>query len=80
MAICPFLGDQPFWARRMSGLGVAPQPLERKQLTADTVTAAIKMMSESSMCARAEALGQRVRQEDGVGAAVRFIEARCALR
>jgi sterol 3beta-glucosyltransferase len=80
MAICPFLGDQPFWARRMSELGVAPQPLDRKQLTVEAVTAAIRMMSESSMRARAEALGQRVRQEDGVGSAVRFIEARCALR
>jgi sterol 3beta-glucosyltransferase len=80
MAICPFLGDQPFWARRMSELGVAPQPLDRKQLTAGTVAAAIRLMSESSMRVRAEALGQRVRQEDGVGSAVRFIEGRCAPR
>jgi sterol 3beta-glucosyltransferase len=80
MAICPFFGDQPFWARRMSKLGVAPQPLDRRKITADAVATAIRTMGEAPMRARANALGERVRQEDGVSLAVRFIEARCAPR
>ncbi|MCC7250437.1 glycosyltransferase [Hyphomicrobium sp.] len=80
MTICPFLGDQPFWARRMNELGVAPPPLDRKTMTADSIAFAIKAMSDADMRARANALGERVRQEDGVGMAVRFLEARCGPR
>jgi sterol 3beta-glucosyltransferase len=78
MAICPFFGDQPFWARRMYELGVAPQPLDRRTMTAQSVATAIRLMGDPVLCTRADALGARVRQEDGVGAAVGFIESRCS--
>jgi sterol 3beta-glucosyltransferase len=32
--ICPVLGDQPFWAHQVHGLGAGPQPLPWRQLTA----------------------------------------------
>jgi UDP:flavonoid glycosyltransferase YjiC (YdhE family) len=77
MTICPFFGDQPFWARRMAEIGVAPRSLDRRKLSVAAVAASINAMANATMRERANALGQRIRQEDGTTAAVRFIEARC---
>lgn len=74
MAICPFFGDQPFWARRMFELGVAPPALDRKALSAQTLSAAMDDVAKPGMRARALELGKRIADEDGVGNAVRFIE------
>lgn len=78
MTICPFLGDQPFWARRMCDLGVAPRPLDRKRLSVETLAAAIVQMDHPQMRERAATLGAAIRQEHGVTAAINFIEARAA--
>lgn len=73
-AICPFFGDQPFWARRVVALGVGPQPLDKRKMTADDLATAFRAMDDPAMCARAAELGAAIRPEDGVGAAVHFIE------
>ncbi|WP_233583264.1 glycosyltransferase, partial [Corallococcus sp. CA053C] len=75
MAVVPFLGDQPFWGWRMEQLGVAPRPIPRKQLTAQNLATAIAATDSPGMRARAEHLGATIRSEDGVGQAVRIIEA-----
>lgn len=75
MVICPFLGDQPFWGRRATTLGVAGRQLERKTLNADSLAAAIGDTAEAGMQQRAAQLGALVRTEDGVGTAVARIEA-----
>lgn len=75
-AICPFFGDQPFWGRRIAQLGVGPPPLERKTLTAHSLAKAIVAMDDPQMRRRAAALGAEIGREDGVAAAVRFIESR----
>lgn len=75
-AICPFFGDQPFWGRRVAALGVGPPPLDRRTLSADRLAAAIAAMEDQAMRHRAQLLGDAIRDEDGVEAAVRFIEAR----
>ncbi len=73
--ICPFFGDQPFWARRVAELGAGPQAVARADLTAERLATAIREAVETpAIRARAEALGSAIRTEDGVGAAVRFIE------
>jgi len=72
-AICPFFGDQPFWGRCVADLGVGPQPLDRKTLSADSLATAIMAMDNVQMRRRATAIGAAIRQEDGVAAAVRFI-------
>ncbi|MGV2184014.1 glycosyltransferase [Rhizobium rhizogenes] len=74
MAICPFFGDQPFWARRVLELGVG-LPLNRKALSVERLTAAIAAMDDPLMRRQAKALGSRIREEDGVATAVGFIEA-----
>lgn len=76
MAICPFFGDQPFWARRMQALGVAPAPLDRKTLSPDALAAAMTALANPVLRHRAEDLGQAIRAERGIANAVAFIEAR----
>jgi sterol 3beta-glucosyltransferase len=75
MVICPFLGDQPFWGRRAAGLGVAPQPLDRRRLSADGLAAAIGATAGHDMQQRAAKLGELVRAENGTSAAISHIEA-----
>lgn len=77
-AICPFFGDQPFWARRMVALGVGPQPLDKRKMTAYDLAAAFRAMDDPGMRARAADLGAAISAEDGVASAVEVIERRSA--
>jgi sterol 3beta-glucosyltransferase len=73
--IVPFMGDQPFWGERVRVLGVGTAPIPRKQLTADKLTQAITAaVTDREMRQRASVLGERIREEDGIGQAVRLIE------
>jgi sterol 3beta-glucosyltransferase len=73
--IVPFMGDQPFWGERVRALGVGTTSIPRKQLTADKLAGAITAaVADREMRQRASALGERIREEDGIGQAVRFIE------
>jgi UDP:flavonoid glycosyltransferase YjiC (YdhE family) len=72
--VVPFFGDQPYWGRRVHTLGVGPKPIQLKALTADKLAAAIsEAISDEDMSEKAAALGTRIRTEDGVGSAVKFI-------
>lgn len=75
MAICPFLGDQPFWGRRATSLGIAPAQLDRRRLNAESLAAAISATADSDMQQRAARLSELVRAEAGVDTAVARIEA-----
>src|SRR5699024_10154168 len=33
--VCPFLGDQPFWGKRVQEAGAGPAPVPRRALTSD---------------------------------------------
>lgn len=73
--ICPFFGDQPFWAARVHALGAGPKPIARRKLTVERLAEAISAaVSAPDMARQAERLGQDIRSEDGVANAVRFIE------
>jgi len=73
--VCPSIGDQPFWARRMHALGVAPPPLPAARLTADALAAAILAAgADAGIRGRAEALAARIGAEDGAAAAVAVLE------
>jgi sterol 3beta-glucosyltransferase len=72
--VCPFFGDQPFWGRRVYELGVGPQPIPQKRLTAESLAQAMRqLVSDEAMRQKAQALGEKIRAEDGVGEAVRII-------
>ena len=71
----PHLGDQHFWAKRVTELGVGPRPIPRKKLTSERLAAAITTATtDGNMHARAAALGERIRAEDGVARTIELIE------
>lgn len=73
--IVPFLGDQPFWGQRVHALGAGPAPILNKNLTADALTEAIRAaVTDSTMRDNAARVGNLLRDEDGIGNAVAFIE------
>jgi sterol 3beta-glucosyltransferase len=72
--ICPFVGDQPFWGRRVAMLGVGTEPIPQRKLTAEKLARAIKAaVSDDGIRQRSEVLGKVIRAEDGVGNAVEYI-------
>ena len=73
--VCPFVADQPFWARLAHHHGVAPAPQPQRHLTAPGLAAAITTaVTDPEMARAAQALGRRVRAEDGVSAAVTMLQ------
>jgi sterol 3beta-glucosyltransferase len=73
--VCPLVGDQPFWGRRMRQLGVTPEPIAQTRLTESALAAAIRQaISDPAMTDAARRLGERVRSENGVAAAVNLLE------
>lgn len=71
--VVPFFGDQPFWAWRLEQLGVAPPRLDRKTLTASALAGAIAAASAETLRGNARRLGEQVRAEDGVAAALQTL-------
>lgn len=73
--VVPFGADQPFWASRAAALGVAPPPITRRKLTAGVLAEAIgSCVTSQKMQDRARALGEDLRDENGVVTAVRELE------
>jgi sterol 3beta-glucosyltransferase len=72
--IVPFYGDQPFWARCLQRTGVAPPALARKSLTSEALASAIGSVLQDSVLRSAAELGERVRAEDGVATAIRYLQ------
>jgi sterol 3beta-glucosyltransferase len=72
----PFFADQYFWADRLSHLGVGPTPIPQNQLTADTLTHAIRTATNQPIKRRAATIGHRVQSENGVARAVQAIRNR----
>ena len=73
--VCPFVADQPFWARRMHRLGVAPQPIDQRQLTTAKLATAIgHTVTDTTMADTAGRLGEHIRGENGATSAVDALE------
>ncbi len=78
MFICPVLypfGDQLFWGNiiHQNGWGVKPVPL--KKLTERVLNEKVnELVNTSSFYTSAEAIGCRLREEDGIANAIHFIE------
>jgi len=78
--LVPHFGDQPFWARQVMRLGVGPKAIRRKRMTVGKLGAAIATaVTDENIRARAAALGERIRTEDGVGQAIEVVERRLAI-
>ena len=73
--VTPFMGDQPFWGRRVYELGVGPKPIPRRGLSVDRLAESIRIaVSDTVMQERAASLGQLIRAENGIARAVAVIE------
>jgi sterol 3beta-glucosyltransferase len=73
--VIQFFGDQPFWGRRISELGVGPDPLRQKKLGSGPLGQAIqKVMTDQGMRQRAAELGKRIQAGDGIARAVAIIQ------
>lgn len=73
--VVPFGADQPFWARRAQGLGVAPAPMPRSSLTADCLAAALETaLTDARMHARAADVGATLHRETGPSTAIDAVE------
>lgn len=73
--LVPFLFDQFFWGRRIETLGVGPEPVPYKKLTAERLAVAMDMaVTNPLMRQRATELGKHIRQENGVETAVRIVQ------
>ncbi len=70
----PHMQDQPYWAKRLCDLGVAPPPLSEKTLTPERLALALQEAHLPERVSRAQELGARLRQEDGLGLIVGQIE------
>lgn len=73
--ILPTVADQYFWAQHMADLGIAKHVLRMHSLSAKNLRAAIAFAATASPQDRARVLGEKMRKEDGVSAAVEVIEA-----
>lgn len=71
--VVPHGADQPMWGRRIWELGVGPQPVARKRLTAENLAAAIVAALQDDVRERAGTIGRRIRAEDGVARAVELV-------
>ena len=77
--ICPFVGDQPFWGRRVNELGVGTKPIPKKKLTIERLVDAVgDAIGNERIRQSAADLGVKIRAEDGVARAVEFIQKHAA--
>ncbi len=73
--IVPFVLDQPFWGARVRALGVGPDPIPQKSLTAESLAHAITLaVTDPGIRQRADACGRAIRSEQGVDDAVDVIQ------
>lgn len=73
--ICPVLGDQPFWGKRVHLLGAGPEPLPQRRITADALAGRLRELVDSAEHRRrASEIAERMSAEDGTGKAVRVLE------
>jgi sterol 3beta-glucosyltransferase len=72
--VVPFFFDQFLWAWRVHKLGAGPRWIPRKRLTVEGLAGAVrKAVEDADMRAKARAIGEEIRREDGVGRAVSLI-------
>jgi UDP:flavonoid glycosyltransferase YjiC (YdhE family) len=65
------MGDQFFWARRVHTLGAGPAYIPRKRLTVENLARAIESATRDNRIGEcAKTIGEQIRSEDGINAAV----------
>lgn len=71
----PFFADHMFWAKRLCALGVAPDAVPLREMTAAGLASSIRQVcAKPDFAERAAGLAVRLLAEDGPGAAIRIID------
>lgn len=70
--IVPFIADQPFWGARLHDAGLAPAPVRRRSVSAQTLGAALDAVD--GYRPQVTAAAQAMAGEDGTGAALEVLE------
>jgi sterol 3beta-glucosyltransferase len=72
--VIPFMADQPFWGKRVHATGVGPMPIRVRDLSVRNLAGAMVEAEGEMFRTRAQAIGQQISSEDGIGEAVKWIE------
>jgi sterol 3beta-glucosyltransferase len=73
--VIPHIADQFYWGKRISGLGVGPQPIPRTKLDKNGLVAALEeLIRNEQIQMTAAKFGKQIRSENGVENAVQLIE------
>lgn len=72
--VVSFAADQPFWGARVHAIGAGPHPIPVKRLTTGKVAAALAEADGNIIRNGAQALGRKVRAENGIESLVHLIE------
>jgi vancomycin aglycone glucosyltransferase len=73
--LVPHFADQFYWAGRTHELGIGPRPIPRSKMTADNLAEAIRSVATNpAMRTAAQAMGEHLRNHDGLTTALRIIE------
>lgn len=73
--VVPQAYDQPYWGRRVRELGCGPRHVRLKNLTPDLLARKLDdLTSNKAYAANAAAVGQKLKQEDGLVIAADFID------
>jgi UDP:flavonoid glycosyltransferase YjiC (YdhE family) len=68
-------GDHPFWAARLTALGVSPGALPYKQLTDDRLAAAVNAAVNDPRYARTtKSIAANIATEDGAAEVARHVD------
>jgi len=73
MLVIPHIIDQFIWGKKVAELGIGPQPIPRNKLNAAQMAEALRQMRSPEMRTKAGAMGEKIRQEEGVELALRLI-------
>jgi sterol 3beta-glucosyltransferase len=74
--VVPFFADQPFWGERVHQLGCGPHPIPFTRLSIENLANAInRAVNDTTLRQNAEVLGDKLKNENGVGKAVQLIQA-----
>ncbi|KAI9024873.1 hypothetical protein DFJ74DRAFT_767403 [Hyaloraphidium curvatum] len=71
--VVPFFGDQPFWGAMVNRMGVGAAPIPFKKLTAQNLAESLRHLIKPEVRAKAEEIGEKMREETGVLNACRSI-------
>ncbi|WP_328338859.1 glycosyltransferase [Streptomyces violaceus] len=73
--VCPFFGDQPYWAARVRELGAGPAPLPARDLTVSALTVRLRELTRHPPFAEtARRLGQALAAENGTARACQVLD------